>query len=322
MPYAAAAMSAMSTSRPRANASPPTSRALAVIDLLAADPEREHNLAQIVAALGVSKATCHAIVTTMVERGYLVRAARSKGYTLGPAVIAAGSAAERANPAVHAAREVVPALARELGVECVASVLDPAFIVVVEWAPGPPGTDGRTAGGRNGPRPTWSHPGQRIPLVPPFGAVQMAWSDDASVARWIERAPLAAADDLRRALATIRARGFDVQAENAALDRFRSALGELDLDQLSERSREAVGQVMAELGHVEPLPERLDRRARYEVNALAAPVFGPDANPVLTLSVHPAHPQSGAQVTAMGRRLRAAADELTSSIAGRQPASA
>src|SRR5262245_59128199 len=120
----------MPTSRPRATASPPTGRALAVIDLLAADPEREHSLGQIVAALGVSKATCHAIVTTMVERGYLVRSPGSKGYTLGPAVIAAGNAAERANPAVQAARAAVPALARELGVECVASVHDPEFIVV------------------------------------------------------------------------------------------------------------------------------------------------------------------------------------------------
>jgi DNA-binding IclR family transcriptional regulator len=311
----------MSTARPRTTASPPTGRALAVIDLLAADPEREHSLAQIVAALGVSKATCHAIVTTMVERGYLVRSPRSKGYTLGPAVIAAGSAAERANPAVHAARVAVPALARELGVECVASVLDPEFIVVVEWAP-PPAAPSAADGRRGRPRAAWSHAGQRIPLVPPFGAVQMAWAEEASVDRWIARAPAAATGDLRRGLATIRARGFDVQRENVGLDRFRAALGELDLDQLSERSRAAVGQVIAELGPADEVPERLDPRARYDVNALAAPVFDADGRPVLTLSVHPSGEQSGAQVTAMGRRLRAAADELTAASGGRVPTAA
>src|SRR5215212_2340708 len=120
---------------PSVTPSPPTARALAVLDLLVASPEREFKLAEIVAALGINKATCHAIVTTMVERGYLVRSPGSKAFMLGSAVILAGHAAERDNPAVHAARTVVPALARELDVECVASVVERDVITVVEWSP-------------------------------------------------------------------------------------------------------------------------------------------------------------------------------------------
>ena len=44
-----------------------------MLDLLVSSPQREFKLAEIVAAVGIHKATCHAIVTTMVERGYLVR---------------------------------------------------------------------------------------------------------------------------------------------------------------------------------------------------------------------------------------------------------
>lgn len=285
-----------------------------MLDLLVASPEREYKLAEIVAALGINKATCHAIVTTMVERGYLVRSPGSKAYMLGSAVILAGHAAEQANPALHAARTVVPAIARDLDVECVASVVERDVITVIEWA-APPTT------GRNAHRPaTWSHAGQRVPLVPPFGAAHMAWSTDDRIAEWLERAGGAAdARELHESLAAIRQRGFDVQVENADLDRFRTMLTAIDLDRLSASSRTAVSRLVAELGHVEYLPVELTADRSYEINALAAIVFDAGRRPVLTLSVHPSQPLLGGDVMHMGRQLRITADGVTESIGGVSP---
>jgi DNA-binding IclR family transcriptional regulator len=285
-----------------------------VLDLLVASPEREFKLAEIVAALGIHKSTCHAIVTTMVERGYLVRSTGSKAYMLGSAVILAGHAAERANPAVHAARTVVPALARDLDVESVASVVERDVITVIEWA-------ARPSSGRTVHRPTsWSHVGQRVPLVPPFGAAHMAWSGPARIDEWLERAAGMADDrELRDSIAAIRHRGFDVQVENADLDRFRTMLAAIDLDRLSTTTRAAVSQLAAELGHVEYLPVELTADRAYDINALAAIVFDPAGGPILTLSVHPGEPLLGVDVMTMGRRLRAVADGVTESIGGVPP---
>ena len=68
---------------------------------------------------------------------------------LGSAVILAGHAAAQVNPAVIIARSAVPALARELAVECVASVVEHDVITVVEWAgsPGAPSPAGHASSG-------------------------------------------------------------------------------------------------------------------------------------------------------------------------------
>ena len=287
-----------------------------MLDLLVASPEREFKLTEIVGALGINKATCHAIVTTMVERGYLVRAPGSKAYMLGSAVILAGYAAEHANPAVHAARTVVPALARDLDVESVASVVERDVITVVEWAPAP-GSGRNAAAHRSTP---WSHVGQRVPLVPPFGAAHLAWSTDDRIAEWLERAGDAADEvELRESLAAIRRRGFDAQVENAQLDKFRTMLAAIDLDQLSTSSRVAVSRLVAELGHVEHLPVELTADRTYDINALAVIVFDSASRPLLTLSVHPAEPLLGVDVMTMGQRLRSVADGVTESIGGIPP---
>ncbi|MCU1393980.1 MAG: putative IclR family transcriptional regulator [Ilumatobacteraceae bacterium] len=295
--------------------SPPTARVLAVLDLLAASPEREFRLAEIVAALGLHKSTCHAIVTTMVARGYLARGAGTKGYTLGSAVIVAGRAAEHASPAVHQARSVVPALARDLDVECVASVIERDVIVVVEWAP--PRSVARGAAMSAGA--SWSHIGQRIPLVAPFGSAQMAWCDDERLDAWIARSTVGR-EQLLSAMAVVRARGYDIQTGNSQLDTFRTTLASVDLDRLSDSSRAAVGQLMSELGRIDSLPEVLDSTIDYDINALAAPVFDGAAAPVLTVSLHPVGLLAGDAVMALGRCLRAAADEITASIGGSVPA--
>ena len=160
-----------------------------------------------------------------------------------------------------------------------------------------------------------------MPLVPPFGAAHMAWSTDERVAEWVAGAAGAADEgELRDSLAAIRRRGFDVQVENADLDRFRTMLAAIDLDRLSTSSRVAVTQLVAELGHVEYLPVELAPDRAYDINALAAIVFDSMRRPVLTLSVHPSEALLGGDVMTMGRRLRTIADGVTESIGGLPPA--
>jgi DNA-binding IclR family transcriptional regulator len=274
--------------------SPPTERVLAILGLLAAQPGRELTLSEIAGELDLSIATCHAITAVLVGRGYLLRDPVGKTFTLGPALIAAGKAAELAMPEVRRARSRVAALAEELGVEAVASTVAGGWITVVEWAPAPNGEAS-------------SHLGLRVPFTPPFGAVHAAWAPTATVDDWLSRAPRAARRDLRRLLEVIRERGFDVHRDDAASTRLREAIGDLEHETLSPAARSALDVVFAELAGASPLPVRFERRVRYGINTVSAAVRDRNGIPVLTLSLQFHRSLTGAQIDAAGAALVAAA---------------
>jgi len=296
---------------PRRSVSPPTGRVIAVIALLVSQPEHEFKLSDIVNELAISKATCYAVIRALLDAGYVVRSPRTKGYLLGPSLIAAGRAAELAFPAVRMAGPTVRHVANQYNVECVASIIENGFITVIDWAsPNPSANHARS----------WSHVGQRVPVVPPFGAVQVAWMDDTHVQEWLDRAsPLNRVTDLQAALDAVRSRGYDVQSENDSLARFRDALAIFDGKQLSEEMQDAIDLLMAKIGQVEYLPARLRADRGYSVNAISAPVFDSAGHPVLTLSMHVERRMTGREIESTGRDLRRAADEITEAVGGHAP---
>jgi DNA-binding IclR family transcriptional regulator len=274
--------------------SPPTERVLAILGLLAAQPGREVTLSEIANELGLSISTCHAITSVLVARGYLLRSATEKTFTLGPSLLTAGRAAEQALPAARGARARVAALGAELGVEAVASIVADGAITVVEWAPPPSGEPA-------------AHVGQRIPFTPPFGANHAAWASAPVVEDWLARAPRSTHDDLRHLLATIRERGYDVHRNDARAARFREAIGELEHDALSPAARGALDLLLGELATVEQLPVRFDGRRSYAINTVSVAVRDRAGVPVLTLSLLFHRQLTGAQIESAGAALVAAA---------------
>src|ERR1700722_3102916 len=296
----------------RRSVSPPTGRVISVIALLVSRPDHEFKLSEVVNELGISKATCYAVIRALLDAGYVVRSPRTKGYLLGPALIAAGRAAELAFPAVRMAGPTVRHVAQKHGVECVASIMENGFITVIDWASPNPTSNHALS---------WSHVGQRVPLVPPFGAVQVAWMDARHIKEWLGLAPpLNNVDDLRAALDAVRKRGYDIQSENASLGRFRDALAIFDGKQLSEEMQDAIDLLMSKIGQVEYLPNRLRADRRYSVNAVSAPVFNSGGHPVLTLSMHVERRMTGREIETTGQDLRRAADEITEAVGGHAPA--
>ncbi|WP_406280513.1 IclR family transcriptional regulator [Embleya sp. NBC_00896] len=287
------------------SASPPTDRVIAVLGLLAANPGREFTLADVIRETGISKATCHAVVRRLVDAHYLLHT--PSGYTLGPALIAVGHAAERSFPAVRAAHRHLASLAEEFGVPCTAAVHDTEAITIVDAAGPHPHSD-------------TSRIGRHIPLIPPYGAVQIAWSGEDEIRAWLDRAPRAD-DDFRRELVgvlrTIRRRGYDVHRESTASIRLREALSALENEDLSGPQREAVGLLYTELSRVDFLPERLDDTRRYNVNVISAPAFDAHGRTSVVLALLMAKPLRGADITRAGERLLAATAEITRSTGGR-----
>jgi DNA-binding IclR family transcriptional regulator len=253
------------------------SRAIEIVNFLAAHPTEAFTLSDIVERLGINVASSHAILAVLTENGYLTRHPRHRTYTLGPALVAAGTAALEQHPAIDIAREECRRLSQRLELEI--AITAPAADEIVFVA--------RT--GRHHPRGTPTHVGQRMPMRPPIGSVFLAWSGEAEIQTWLERATGSTTDDeraaYRRILAAVRRRGFAVALEvDVRRDLGRALEALADQPQRAD-ARGAVDHLIADLAHEGYQLETIDPDATYDVSSINAPVFGPASQVVLSLNV-------------------------------------
>jgi len=287
---------------------PAAERTVDVLNLLAGHSGRPLGLSEIARRVGIGKGTAHALVTTLVASGYLVRHPADKTYVLGAAVVALGRAAAAAElGALDFARPAMERLSDELGLQCLASAAIGGEIVIL----------GRT--GAPVPLGVSVEVGQRLPLVPPLGTVFVAWSGGAEIDAWLCRLGAAAEDaDLARyraAVATVRERGYSVALEADARARLGRALAALGPEAGTPALRRQVLDLVAELGHEEYILGELTGAARYQVNHLAAPVLDPDDRVVLALTLVGFTDQLGAEdVSPLGERLVAESRSVSDTL--------
>jgi DNA-binding IclR family transcriptional regulator len=291
----------------RVSASPPTDRVLGVLELLASRPAQGFSLSDIARALGMNKATCHAVTAGLTGADYLIRNPADKTFTLGPALVAAGRAAEQAYPAVHLAYAELVALAEELGMQATAAIRSEGSLVIVAQAgAGPEDASVRT--------------GRRIPLAPPFGGVFVAWADPAVVDDWVTRTERPTpSEPLLASLAAIRTRGYSIERLTPAVLRLRHALAELSDDPMAENLQPMVMALLAELHQTEYLPGDLESGGRHSVSALSAPVFDAEARTQMNLSLQPRREMSTRAIERTARRLLNSCGRITRAIGGKYP---
>jgi DNA-binding IclR family transcriptional regulator len=146
-------------------------------------------------------ASAHATLTVLSDCGFVVRDPVHRTYVLGPALAVTGGAAMDQHPAIGAAIERAELLGADLGREVdIIALTGRDVIVLARRGPVTPTAD-------------IGYPGDRSPLLPPFGAVFMPWADEAAVAAWLDRAALSApvADLYRHQLAEVRDRRADAE---------------------------------------------------------------------------------------------------------------
>ena len=281
--------------------SPSVDRAVGVLAMLSGSPERSFTLAEIVRGTELSKATCHALLASLVEARLLLRHPAGPSYRLGPGLIALGEAARRGFPELPFAEDEMRALGTELGLECLASAVVDGEIVILakEGVPMPPSVSAAI--------------GQRVPLAPPLATIFFAWSDEATILRAFGAGPLT--PSYRAALRAVRERGFAVGLENPARERLgrtyaaRLARGQLTGEQTTELVR-----ALADEDY-----QLIDVAAHssYWLSHLAAPVFDASGKVSLALTlVGFTAPMEAHAVHHIGRQLRAAADQITLAVHG------
>ncbi|GAB10277.1 putative IclR family transcriptional regulator [Gordonia araii NBRC 100433] len=218
----------------------------AVVDASIRRSDRQNTLADIVRDTGLSRATAHAIVSELIDLGWLHRNDRG-GITLGGSLLATASRALESDRLAAAARPVLADLVASLGIPAfLARRIDDSTITVVEYA---------------APRPRGDHQaqafavGRRIGLRPPICREFLAWEPDDTQVRWVERAPAGERARLRQALTAVAERGFSIERIN---DEHRAVIDALTtMSSVPESLRQRVGALVSELSAVDYLPDEL-----------------------------------------------------------------
>ena len=285
----------------RQSPSPPTDRVVAVIQLLGAEPHRAFTLAEIGRVLGISRATGHAILSTLTSHDWVVRDPETGGYAWGPAIAAL---ARPAGSAARLFRTRLIELADAIDMQVLLVRRDGTALVVVDVV-------GDSLTGAP------IRPGFTVPLVAPFGREFVAWGGESAQQAWLNRLGTASSKfraRMGKVLTDIRRRGFAVERLSPAWLRVHTALQALSGDGNVDVVTTRLAATIADVTVVDFLDTEL-ARGEHDIATVMTPVF--DADGVVTMSVNaiPFGPLSGPAIGRLGGQLRDAAHDIEGLIA-------
>jgi DNA-binding IclR family transcriptional regulator len=293
--------------------SQPTARALAILDLLMANPHQAFGLTEMTRRLNLNKATCHAILTTMANYGFLVQHPKTKAYRLGPSIIAAGNAAFAQFPVLEYARPELEKLQNELDIGFAVTGRSKLHQVLLALY------------SRDTPLIKSFQLGLRLPNTAPVAACFTAFSDAKYLEAWLTRAHDSRGgynekldQKLRVSLIAIRARGYEVTLKTKAEAELWNELGRIhnswSLTELEDAANKYQHDLCDEYFHL----DRIDPKTRYEVSTIAMPVFALKDVPIMCFVAGSFDkPLMGSQIEEIAARMKASADRITALAAGR-----
>ena len=292
-------------------ASPPTARAVAVVELLVGS-EHPLRISEITQRLGLNRSTCTAILETLEQLRW-VECTGGRSYRVGPGLIPVSNAVRGRLPILRDADPLMRSLVHQLDIDAVTlSRLDNGFLTLVETVHRNPDFDVR--------------PSFRLPVYPPFGAAVTAFATDDERERWLE---LVADTDVRahvaEVLAFVRRHGVAIwhhdragqllQRSIAATDDLNRRLGVQACDASVQRELAELALALGRSGYTAAQLRSAD--GTLAVSYLAAPVFDALDQPCFSLELHVLRADvSLPRVRSLATTLRSAADELTVACGG------
>lgn len=268
--------------------SPPTVRVVQVMERVAAAGGDGVRFSDLVSELRLNNATCHFILATLCEKGWLRKDPSARTYTLGSAFTIMAAQVERARPLVHAARTAMVGLVEEFGYP--ASIIELAGDSLVLTA-----TE-RAEGGLA------DQLGTRVPYAAPFGVGFAAFADDAEQQNWISRGATsdpAAVQRLQELLASTKELGYHVDTMSTGGAQLVHAAAALRNDGMPEPLQKLMEELIGELA-VSAAPAAIRQQS---ISAIAAPVYDINGNVVLNIVVQPNCPLPTSRINTIARRL-------------------
>lgn len=294
--------------------SQPTARALAILDLLMANPHQAFGLTEMTRRLSLNKATCHAILTTMSNYGFLVQHPKTKAYRLGPSIIAAGNAAFAQFPVLEYARPELESLQNDLGIGFAVTGRSKLHLVLLALY------------GRAAPLIDSFQLGLRLPNTAPVAACYTAFSPANQLEAWLTRAHDSRGgynerldQKLRVSLIAIRARGFEVTLRTNAEAKLAKQLSHIhdawNLTDLEDVTNQYQHDLCDEHFHL----DRIEPKVRYNIATIAVPVFVYKEVPVMCFVAGSFDkPILGSQVEEIAARILQSAKKVTALASGRE----
>jgi DNA-binding IclR family transcriptional regulator len=297
-----------------ARPAPGADRSVAILELLAAHPGDRFTLSEVARRCSLNKATAHALLAALSERGILLRHPDEKRYSLGPRLVEIGAAAQRGYTAIDFAPAALDRLSVATGRWSRAFSRQEDRVAVVAQARAPADVDPLDP--------------VALPLTPPLGALWMAWSDRPSVEAWLARA--AAADAVgpsQAALPAIRRAGYAVTRASPELRLLsRPVLPAGSAATAADRRQrrptpDEVRTLLAAIGRQHLLLTDVDDAGIYRIADVAAPVFDASGAVALVVAVSGLDDGDvrGTEIRDLGTRVAATAEALTAAVRGRRP---
>ncbi|MEZ0052148.1 DNA-binding IclR family transcriptional regulator [Mycobacterium sp. MAA66] len=281
--------------------SPPTERVVAVMQLLAAEPDRAFSLADISRRLDISRATGHAILTTLAMHQWVLRDEASAGYSCGPAVATLGRPANN-----RAFRPVLSELSESVGTLVLLARRDGTSLQIVD-AVGESLTAPRIGAGF------------RIPLVAPFGRDYVAWAAESTQQGWLGTPGQPATQLRKRLTATLheaRRRGYVIERLSPEYVRVYSALRALAVEGEPDDITRRLAWSFADLTLIDYLPSEFDESGLHPIATIAAPIRDADGLVTMSVSAAPFAALTAAQVDDLGARVCVAARRIEDRLQG------
>lgn len=292
-----------------ARAAPAATRAANIIAFLTSHPSRGFTISELVQHLGMNIASAHATLAVLSDAGFVIRDPVHRTYVLGPALAATGFAALEQHPAIEAAIEQAEVLANELDAEVGLNAIAGRDLIFLA---------------RRGPEPLGptSYPGDRTPLLAPYGAILMAWADDDAVTAWLERAAVgpSAAEFYRRVLAEVRTRGFSIPMLTIQSPAVMDAMARVRSEPTDDDAEQQLTATLQKTDELLLLVDQLPGSEPVTFKTVAAPIFDSIGRVPLALSITgPGRPVPVDEVLQLGRRLVQSAAIATRQARGRMP---
>jgi len=281
-----------------ARTSPGVQRIVSVINFFAEHPGQAFTLTDLVRALRLSRATCHALLAGLVDAGYLYRT-NDKSYILGPTLAAIGRIANDNFSPLQVAHSEIRELADEFSAICSVYFVEGDEVV----------TRARAAALSQLGWP--SSLGVRMKLRIPFAAIFAAWMPQSEADTWVDTFSPPPSPEQRESMY----QGMSFARQHGYSFGIRS-FGRSD-------SREAVKKALHE-GYIDlpvSLASELEHDHLYPLAFIMSPVFDSANHVAFTLGLvgFDSH-ISGAEIERMGTHLHDACKRITDFILGRQPA--
>jgi len=293
-------------------ASPPTSRVIAVLEILATNPEGLSGV-EIARRLDLSTSTISLILKTLREENYVERL-DDRSYRLGFGVLRLLNGVARSFPILGIANDELNRLQAKFGFGCTLARIDAGRQEVV-----------LTVGSTQGFGIT---PGVSVPLQPPHGTIAMAWRSAEDIDQWLNSTwrhePSQQGKRQKKIMRDIRKMGlaaYGIQNNaDETISQLRELLASVQTEDPQDILHAKLDQLAASVGTRIYTANELSKRERRGVSHIIAPVFGPEEQPRYLISLHVMQDEvSPDDLRLYNEELLATANVISKQIGGRLP---